>query len=207
MKPPASKAAKPRKPSLTLWEVFFTFKKARDSLSTRSRGAYRLIPWIFLASGLSLFIGILAPLFKVNSLYLFTDEVSVVESIVVLFADQEYFVAGVIALFSIVTPITKLLASDYAWRAKPLEEKAVQNTIKTIDLLGKWSMLDVFVVAFIIFTVKTSIFAEIETKIGIYFFGASVLGSMVGTLLLKRAIKAARTPAALALSTEPGSPS
>ncbi|MGO1120619.1 paraquat-inducible protein A [Rhodovibrionaceae bacterium A322] len=185
-----------RKTSLSLFESFFTFRKARESLSTRARGWHRLIPWVFLASGLSLLAGITVPLFRIQSFYVLEDEISVVGSIYLLMQDGEVFIALVIALFSIVTPLTKLLASDYVWRARALEARAIQNTIKTIDLLGKWSMLDVFIVAFIVFSVKTSIFANIQTETGIYFFCASVLGSMVGALLLKNAIAQASLPPA-----------
>ena len=48
-------------------------------------------------------------------------------------------------------------------------------------LLGKWSMLDVFVIAVTIVVTKISRFAEAEARLGIYFFGASILLTMFTT--------------------------
>ena len=43
---------------------------------------------------------------------------------------------------------------------------------------GKWSMLDVLVVAILVSTVKLGSMANIEVHIGLYIFAMGVLGSM-----------------------------
>ena len=50
-----------------------------------------------------------------------------------------------------------------------------------VSVLGKWSMLDVFVVAILVVTIKLGILLNIETHAGIFIFAFAVLGSMLLT--------------------------
>jgi paraquat-inducible protein A len=47
-----------------------------------------------------------------------------------------------------------------------------------LKILGKWSMLDVFVVAIVIVAVKFGLMAKAEPRAGVYVFGAAILLSM-----------------------------
>jgi paraquat-inducible protein A len=47
-----------------------------------------------------------------------------------------------------------------------------------MHLLGKWSMLDVFVVAVLVVTVKLGAMASVEARYGIYAFTAAVFLTM-----------------------------
>ncbi|MFO7593789.1 MAG: paraquat-inducible protein A [Pseudomonadota bacterium] len=53
-------------------------------------------------------------------------------------------------------------------------------------LLGKWSMLDVFVVAMFIMTVKMGAIVSVEVHTGLYLFSAGVVASMLLTHLVSR---------------------
>ena len=49
---------------------------------------------------------------------------------------------------------------------------------------GRWSMLDVFVVAILIVTVKLGAFADVEIEPGMYFFTSAVVLLMLITSLM-----------------------
>jgi hypothetical protein len=62
-----------------------------------------------------------------------------------LWRSADYLVSFLILGFSIIVPVTKgamLLGSIYV-----AEEKIKQRLVRLVDLIGKWSMADVFVVA------------------------------------------------------------
>lgn len=58
-----------------------------------------------------------------------------------------------------------------------------------MEIFGKWSMLDVFVSAIIIVWVKLGALASAKAENGIYFFGASVLLTMIVSSLQGSLIK------------------
>ncbi len=49
-------------------------------------------------------------------------------------------------------------------------------------------MLDVFVVALLVVTIKLGILADVEVHAGVYFFAAAVLASMAASLLMSRLV-------------------
>ena len=68
-----------------------------------------------------------------------------------LFAEREIFIGGVILLFSVVFPVAKLAAII---RAVHLGPEASARHLKMVESLGKWSMVDVFVIASLVICFK-----------------------------------------------------
>ena len=54
----------------------------------------------------------------------------------------------------------------------------LDKTLHVIETLGKWSMLDVFVVALLLVSVKLGVLAKVEVHYGLYVFATSVLLTM-----------------------------
>jgi len=110
---------------------------------------------------------------------------SVVSGMWALFCANEYFLATVIVLFSIAFPCAKLaslfvLCHGGAERSRDLHFRAHA-------FLGKWSMLDVFVIALLVVSLKLGDLVNVQIHAGLYFFAASVLLTMVLTHILKKA--------------------
>lgn len=85
------------------------------------------------------------------------------------------FLFFIITVFSIILPIFKII-----FLANLVYSSATTNakTTKTLDLVhrfGRWSMLDVFVVAVLVVTVKLGAIADVEKHIGLYFYAASAI--------------------------------
>ncbi|HXV18763.1 MAG TPA: paraquat-inducible protein A, partial [Candidatus Omnitrophota bacterium] len=95
--------------------------------------------------------------------------------------ENERLLAVVIFLFSVIFPAIKLSMLSVLWYWKFTEARR-RFLIDWIGQLGKWSMLDVFVLAITIVITKTSKFVEAEPKPGIYVFAASILLAMIVTM-------------------------
>ncbi|MEZ6035998.1 MAG: paraquat-inducible protein A [Planctomycetota bacterium] len=97
-------------------------------------------------------------------------------------------VATLIVLFSLVTPTLKLLLAMVAARA--LSGPVRDGAVRVASAIGKWSMADVFVVAILlaIFSLRDQddIGTSSEAEVGLWFFAAHCILSLVGLLLIAR---------------------
>jgi paraquat-inducible protein A len=99
------------------------------------------------------------------------------------------FIGLLILTFSIIFPTTKILALYTLWFV-PLPAARTGSSLRWLEFLGKWSMLDVFVVGILVGTLDLGILAETTPRVGAYVFTGMVLLSMAATL---RQIRWART--------------
>ena len=137
---------------------------------------------LFLAT-LCFGLGVTLPLLRVDRLYFFSDEPSLVGMVSGLWTSGDFLLATLVALFSIVFPATKLmLLSVWAYAGQSAHDR-----IPTwFRALSNWSMLDVVLVALVIFAAKTSGFATAFTKPGLWFFTASVALTVAVSYLMKK---------------------
>ena len=137
---------------------------------------------LFLAT-LSFAWGIALPLLSVYRLFVFTDEPSLVGIVIGLWNGGDMALATIVALFSIVFPATKLaLLNVWAYAGRAAHDRIPE----WFRALSNWSMLDVVLVALVIFAAKTSGFATASVKPGLWFFTASVLLTAGASYGLKR---------------------
>lgn len=174
---------------LKIWELAFTLRTAEDALASHAKGAEKLTPYIFTASFMFLCAGVTYPIVRVSSLLLFSDRISIVGSIHALLSSSEYFIALIIVAFSIVLPIAKIIIADYVWRGCSYLRAQRGKSIALLEWVGRWSMLDVLVIALIVVSLKSSMFGDARTELGIYFFSASVLCSALGVAMIRRTLK------------------
>jgi paraquat-inducible protein A len=90
--------------------------------------------------------------------------------------------ALLVLCFSVVFPVLKLVMLGRACLASG---RASVAHVELLRLLGKWSMLDVYIVAILIVAVRLGPLAEAEPRAGVYFFGAAILASMVTTQVVR----------------------
>jgi len=109
---------------------------------------------------------------------------SIITALYKIFAQQQYAIAAIILLFTVVTPIIKtiLLLSISFQEKLHLSTKS----IKFLTLIGKWSMLDVFVVAIVVtyFSMKSTGQTDANLQIGVYYFSIYVILSMICTYIV-----------------------
>ncbi|MEO0618273.1 MAG: paraquat-inducible protein A [Pseudomonadota bacterium] len=124
-----------------------------------------------------LYLGVTEPVLKLTKLYVLTDEHSLWSVIVALFAKDELFLGTIIFTFSIVFPALKLFYLLVVALAPPMSDR--RYIMQWMSWLGKWSMLDVLVLALVIFYAKSNDLADAATLPGVYYFTGSVVLTMI----------------------------
>jgi paraquat-inducible protein A len=135
-----------------------------------------------------LVIGIFAPILTLTKFLFFENRFSIYTGLIQLFKDRQFFLFVVILVFSICFPAGKIFLQAYLWHGKDLPVSRRQKLFGWLDTLGKWSMLDVFVVALLVVTIKLNIIADVEVHFGIYVFAASIFLSMIASRFMKRTL-------------------
>lgn len=142
---------------------------------------------VLLVITLLLFItGIWLPILTISKLWIVTNEVSVITGLLQLIEEQQYFIFILIFLFSIVLPVLKLYYLFILSAGKNIQSKHYSRYLHLMHRYGRWSMLDVFVIALLIVTVKLGALASVEIEPGMYFFTAAVFLLMLITSLMVR---------------------
>ena len=146
-------------------------------------------PLLILAAAVCLGFGLSLPLIDVEKLF-WDTEYSVATGVFGLWKDGEHVLAAIVFFFSVVFPIAKLSLLLWIWfgRVDPQQRDA---TLRWLAALGKWSMLDVFIVAILIVAAKLGP-TSVSARAGIYFFGGAILLSMLATILVQGLAKRAR---------------
>ncbi|WP_412971697.1 paraquat-inducible protein A [Glaciecola sp. MF2-115] len=103
---------------------------------------------------------------------------------VILFIEHEsYFIAAVIFIASIIVPIAKMFALALlcysASRADRIKQYELTNLYRITEFIGKWSMVDVFVVAILVALIQLGGVMSIEAGIAATAFAAVVILTMI----------------------------
>ncbi len=134
---------------------------------------------LLLAAALALLVvGVFAPLLTLEKFFVFSNEVSLYSGLENLAGAGEWMLFAVILGFSVLLPLLKLGLLFRVWNLEPAESARHRRHVRWIAHYGKWSMLDVFVVATLVASVKLGSIAEVRVDYGLYAFAASVLLAM-----------------------------
>ncbi len=139
------------------------------------------IPALIIVSIILFFYGLKLPVLSVKQLWIFKNTFSILTGMEALWSDKHYGLTIIIFAFSIIFPAIKMITLGLIWFVRMTAEKR-QRILSWLEILGKWSMLDVFVVAVTIVAVKFGVFADAQPRIGIYFFSGSIILSMAVTV-------------------------
>jgi paraquat-inducible protein A len=158
-------------------------------LSLASRFPRRVdIPIQCLASLALLIAGLTLPVLETQKLVFWKSSYTIIDGIINLWKDGHYALSILIFVFSIIFPAIKLAGQAWLW-FRPFDAERRQAWAHTINALGKWSMLDVFVVAVVVVITQTGGLLDASPRPGIYFFGAAIALSMLVTMQLNALIR------------------
>jgi paraquat-inducible protein A len=146
-----------------------------DALAASAAGWDRLITAALLGAAGLLYAGLTLPIIKTSRLWIFTDELSLVAVVRVLWREQEFFLSLVVLVFSLVFPTLKLAVACALWRFAAVRGAHFSRLLSLVEILGKWSLADVMIVALAIVVIKSSGLMNATIGIGIYPFVASIL--------------------------------
>ena len=171
-------------------------KRRAPSLQDAYPAHALVIPPALGASAILLYLGLSQPILYAQQMIFWKSSYSIWAGIVELWKQNDLLLATVVFFFSMVFPVIKVGALAVLWFGR-LPEDSRASLLHVLGLLGKWSMLDVFVVSILIVLVKLGPMARVEPRAGVYFFSAAILLSMVTTMyvdFLARRVAAARPP-------------
>ncbi len=109
---------------------------------------------------------------------------SIVSALQKLYESGQTVIALVIFLFTILTPVLKSIMLLVVLFSQNLHFS--HRSIQVLKAIGKWSMLDVFVIAILVtyFTTKSGGATDATLQIGVFYFVAYVIASMILTYLI-----------------------
>jgi len=146
------------------------------------------VPVLILVSFALLLTGLSLPLMQVEKMVFWKNEYSVFNGVTSLWEQGQYALAFILFFFSIVFPVVKLSALGVIWNVRLAEAKR-QTVLRWLGTLGKWSMLDVFVVAILIVLVKLGPLAKVAPQAGLYVFCGAILLSMITSMYVESLAK------------------
>lgn len=108
---------------------------------------------------------------------------SIVGGIFELYAQGSWFIATIIFAFSIVLPILKLVTLlELCW-FRWLEHHHRATAYRIIEFSGRWSMLDVMLLAFLVMLIKLSGIVEFQVGPAVVAFAGCVGMSIIASML------------------------
>lgn len=137
-----------------------------------------LVNALLLAALGLLLVGLTWPVLSLEKFYFFENTVSLWSALLQLIAEREWGLVAILGLFSVVFPIFKLVWLFALWNLESASSTAHRRHLYWLAVFARWSMLDVFVVALLVVSVKLGALAEARVEAGIYAFAASVLLTM-----------------------------
>ena len=130
---------------------------------------------------LLLCVGLVSPVITLNKFVLIENTFSVFSGVIELLKEGQIFLFIIITGFSIVLPLLKVIVLTVLLSAKQDKAHKLDKYLRWMHLYGKWSMLDVFVVAVMVVAVKLGAVASVDMRYGLYLFAAAVILTMYVT--------------------------
>jgi paraquat-inducible protein A len=124
---------------------------------------------------------VLLPILRIEQLGM-KSESSIIGGTLELIQHGDWFVGCIVFLFSIVFPLTKIVLLLELSLLEMLHRKHKALTLRLMEMLGKWSMMDVMLLAFMVMLVKLGDMVEFHFGPAIVAFVLCVTMSMVASI-------------------------
>ncbi len=145
-----------------------------------------------LANATALSIAAAVMLVPANFLPVLTTETSghrrtdtIFSGVVELWRQDLWAIAVIVFVASIVIPILKLVGLSWllvkARRGPVRDARRLTRLYGALDFIGRWSMLDVFLVGFLSGVVQFGVFSNVEPRRGIVAFAIAVVLTVLAT--------------------------
>ena len=125
-------------------------------------------------------ISIYLPIIKIKTVFIISKDISILQSVIILFDSGLYFLSILILIFSTIFPLLK-----YIYLFNFIFEINYFRKSKLMNIISNWSMTDVFVISLIISIYKVSLLSDIEVYNMFYLFILSILSQLVFFKMLK----------------------
>ena len=133
---------------------------------------------ILVITALLLAVGLVAPIITINKFVLFENTFSILSGSIELLQEGQIFLFILITGFSIALPLLKIFVLHKLLSTDKNSMVNLNKYLHWMHLYGKWSMLDVFVVAVLVVSVKFGAIANVDMRFGLYSFALAVVLTM-----------------------------
>jgi paraquat-inducible protein A len=138
--------------------------------------------WAYLVAAMALYVPAnTLPIMYTSSLF-GSSEDTIMSGILFLWDSGSYYLALIVFVASIVVPLAKMIALaallasvQLGWRSRRAERARLYRLVESI---GRWSMLDIFVMALLVALVQLSALAAVRAGPAAPAFGAVVVLTM-----------------------------
>jgi paraquat-inducible protein A len=124
---------------------------------------------------------VLLPILEIEQLG-HRSESSILAGIVDLFRHGSWFVGSVVLVFSIIFPLVKILFLLELSLLRLLHERYQALTYRVMEHAGKWSMMDVLLLAFLVMLVKLGNLVNFHFGYGVVAFTLCVAMSLIASI-------------------------
>lgn len=131
-----------------------------------------LIVLLLALAAIFLLLGITLPIIRFDRLYVFSETPSLLQLVAGLWDEGDLALALLVGAFSIGFPVVKLTALGLEILQRQDRSSFLR---RMMPHLSKWSMMDVMLVAIVIFAAKSSGMAQAVTQAGLWFYAGSAL--------------------------------
>jgi paraquat-inducible protein A len=145
--------------------------------------------WAFLIAAVILYIPAnTLPMMLTSSLFGSSDD-TIISGVLFLWEDGSWYLALIVFVASILVPLGKMLALLVLLlsvqlpgiQLTPDRRKRLARTYRVIESIGRWSMLDIYVVALLATVVQLTALASVHAGPAALAFGAVVVLTMLAT--------------------------
>lgn len=113
----------------------------------------------------------------------YAENDTIISGIILLYQTGSWPLALIVLIASVVIPLAKILALAYLLLTVQLRnirgQKERTRLCQLVEIIGRWSMLDVFVVTFVVALVQLQPLMSVTPGAGILFFAAVVVLTML----------------------------
>jgi paraquat-inducible protein A len=165
--------------------AFATCARCSSTLAYRKPGSISRT-WAFLIAAMALYVPAnTLPIMATSSLFGSSDD-TILSGIVFLWEDGSWYLALIVFMASILVPLAKmiglavlLLSVQLGWTAHRAERARLYRLVESI---GRWSMLDIFVVTLLVTVVQLTALASVRAGPAALAFGAVVVLTMMAAM-------------------------
>ncbi len=144
--------------------------------------------WAWLTAGVLAYLPANFYPIMVTTVFGDSEPNTIIGGFFVLWNMESYLIAIVVFLASVVVPVLKFIAVSYLLISiqKRFKHSRYDRTklFRMTEFIGRWSMIDVFVVAILAALVQIGSVAQINPGVGATAFGATVIFTMLSALAL-----------------------
>lgn len=142
--------------------------------------------WALLIAALLLYVPAnLLPIMETRSLFGVQRD-TILSGVAFLWNSGSWVLATIVFIASVAVPLLKLMSLgllllivQFGFQIRPLQSARIY---RLLELIGRWSMLDVYVVAVLVALVQAQSLATMAPGPGVLAFGAVVVLSMLATM-------------------------